>query len=146
MLRVRRDLSDLPRALRWAAAHDAEARATAAAGRARACALLHTPHVAGYVAKLLRRYAALFAPPLPPGAAGARHAPPTPAALHRAVRRLALAPPFGSPEKLLAFRLGGINGRQECSEWWLGELRCHELRALARQRKQLGSKGDPLPY
>lgn len=136
LLRVRPDLSDLPRALRWAAAHDAEASATAAAGQARACALLHTPHVAGYVARLLRRYAALFAVP---------HT----ADLHRTVRQLPHTPPFAAPERRWASRLGGINGRLDCSKWWLGgELRCGELRRLGKARQGVKRAGsvDGLPF
>ena len=57
MLRVRPDASDLPRVLRWLGTHGDAAQRVAEAGRARACALMHPPHVAGYLGRLLQRCA-----------------------------------------------------------------------------------------
>jgi hypothetical protein len=57
VLRVRPDASDLPRVLRWLGTHGDAAQRVAEAGRARACALMHPPHVAGYLGRLLQRYA-----------------------------------------------------------------------------------------
>ena len=76
----------------------------AEAGRARACALMHPPHVAGYLGRLLQRYAALF------------RAPHT-AALHRAVKRARRASPYVAAERLWFARLGGVKGRPDCSKW-----------------------------
>ena len=55
LLRARPDASDLPRVLRWLATHGEAARRVGEAGRARACALMHPPHVAGYLGRLLQR-------------------------------------------------------------------------------------------
>ena len=70
----------------------------AEAGRARACALMHPPHVAGYLGRLLQRYSARF------------RAPHT-AALHRAVKRARRVSPYAAAERLWFARLNGVKGR-----------------------------------
>ena len=76
VLRVRHDLADLAAHLRTATADAPRAERIARGGQLRLCQLMHLPHLARFVAGLLRRYAALFA--------GAH-----PSRLHHAVRRLA---------------------------------------------------------
>lgn len=135
VLRVRADLSDLPRRLQWLAAHDGEARGIAEAGRRQACALMHLPHVAGYLGRLLQRYARIFDKP-------------NAAKQHRAVRHLVVpyrggerarqqrrkVNPFDAAERLWFVKHEGVSGRLDCSAWWIGEYACHELRQLHRKK------------
>ena len=128
MLRVDADLKDLPSRLQWLAAHDDEARIMAEAGQRRACALLHLPNVAGYLGRLLQRYARIFDTPHTIKA-------------HRAVRHLVIARrrklnPFDAPERLWFMKLDGVGGRLDCSAWWVGEYSCHELRQAHRASKK----------
>ena len=135
LLRVRPDLSDLSERLRWLRAQSSGARTIADAGRRRACELLHGPNVAGYVGRLLQRYASLFDGPMPPqyhtrvsrrhfGGFGNR--PSKSIELH-------------SPEELW-FRNGkGVNGRFPCEPWWIGDASCEELRA--HKRAQFTAEG-----
>ena len=128
MVRVSADLKDLPSRLQWLAAHDDEARSMAEAGRRRACALLHLPNVAGYLGRLLQRYARMFDTPHTIKA-------------HRAVRHLVIARrrklnPFDAPERLWFMKTDGIGGRLDCSAWWVGEYSCHELRQAHRASKR----------
>jgi len=135
LLRVRPDLSDLSERLRWLRAQSSGARTIADAGRRRACELLHGPNVAGYVGRLLQRYATLFDGPMPPqyhtrvsrrhfGGFGNR--PSKSIELH-------------SPEELW-FRNGkGVNGRFPCEPWWIGDASCEELRA--HKRAQFTAEG-----
>ena len=135
LLRVRPDLSDLSERLRWLRAQSSGARTIADAGRRRACELMHGPNVAGYVGRLLQRYATLFDGPMPPqyhtrvsrrhfGGFGNR--PSKSIELH-------------SPEELW-FRNGkGVNGRFPCEPWWIGDASCEELRA--HKRAQFTAEG-----
>ena len=135
LLRVRPDLSDLSERLRWLRAQSSGARTIADAGRRRACELLHGPNVAGYVGRLLQRYATLFDGPMPPQ-------------YHTRVSRRHFGG-FGnrpskhielhSPEELW-FRNGkGVNGRFPCEPWWIGDASCEELRA--HKRAQFTAEG-----
>lgn len=125
---LRPSLAALPDALRWLAQRPADAAALASRGQRRACALLHAPHVAGYLARLLRAYAAGFAGPCPP-------------ALHARVGRLAPTSPAKGGLAVMAaealwFRklrrkysrlradgsMRGTTGASVCDQWWVGSL------------------------
>ena len=96
---------------------------------------MHGPNVAGYVGRLLQRYATLFDGPMPPQ-------------YHTRVSRRHFGG-FGnrpskhielhSPEELW-FRNGkGVNGRFPCEPWWIGDASCEELRA--HKRAQFAAEG-----
>ena len=116
------DLTDLRAAVRLATSPETAlaAEAIAAAGRRRACELLHLPHLMHYVAALLRRYAARFE-----GAHSAR--------LHHAVRRLrethngSAGARVLQPEALWAEL--GVPAR--CSDQWWHDPRCASSREAA---------------
>ena len=135
LLRVRPDLSDLPERLRWLRAHNSGARTIADAGRRRACELLHGPNVAGYVGRLLQRYATLFDGPMPPQyhtSVSRRHFGSFGARLPKALE-------LHSPEELWFRKRPGVNGRFPCEAWWIGDASCEELRAP--KRKQFEAEG-----
>lgn len=129
LIRPAADLADLPRRLGWLAAHDARAAAIATAGQRRVCQLLAPPHVAGYVARLLKRYAELFTGQYHDHIAHGRVAKPS-------------DPRLLSPERLWFMRLASAVESErddQCARWWLGRESCDDMRRVI-------GKGPPSEY
>ena len=121
LLRTTADLADLPTRLRWMNKHSGEARRIARAGQARACELLHIPHLARLLRRLLAKYADLFA--------GAY-----PSHLHtRTRRRPRLDARVDAPEWLWLKRASRReSSRALCDPWWRGVARCNRSSQSAR--------------
>lgn len=115
LIRTRADLSDLPNLLNELNRDAETARRIAEAGRERACAIMHFPHLVTYVAKLLRQYSQqLFV-----GAHSAR--------LHHMVRRLV----SGQLESTAGVRVlqpeniwANLGTTARCQDVWWRDPRC----------------------
>ena len=120
LLRTRTDLGDLSVRLQWLRHHGGEAQKIARAGQQRACALLHVPHLARFLRRLLSKYAALFEGPYP-------------STLHLRVRRRRLGlsgavadPRLQAPEWLWLHKASRREStRALCDPWWRGLRKCN---------------------
>ena len=147
---LRPEVAAIPDALRWLAQQPAEAERLASSGQRRACALLHAPHAASYLARLLNAYAEGFEGPYPP-------------ALHARVARLASVNLVNKvlaaealwfrrqrDKKLMASEgMKGSTGATLCDGWWIGELDCSMMIksrvSVAPEGRDAGTKHKATP-